>query len=92
MTKINNKTMKCEKCKIKEKLKEMEEKAKEKCEECSDPIMEDKYIPHFHLQPITNKDWINNTGCMHDSCTGCRKGTCNGVHMISCPCSRCSPR
>lgn len=30
--------------------------------------------------------------CLHKTCIGCKSGTCNGVHMISCPCSNCSPR
>lgn len=44
------------------------------------------------------KDWRNkNSKCLHDNCsqcdgTGIRKdglGSC--VHMISCPCPKCSP-
>lgn len=30
--------------------------------------------------------------CLHDSCPDCKNGTCSGVHMISCPCPKCSPR
>ena len=30
--------------------------------------------------------------CLHDNCPGCKNGTCDGVHMISCPCPKCSPR
>lgn len=30
--------------------------------------------------------------CLHKQCIGCANGTCSGVHMLSCPCSSCSPR
>lgn len=29
--------------------------------------------------------------CLHDACQGCKDGSCSGVHMISCPCKKCSP-
>jgi len=32
---------------------------------------------------------INKSPCLHDSCPGCKDGTCNGVHMISCNCPKC---
>lgn len=35
---------------------------------------------------------INDSECMHDNCPDCKNGTCSGVHMISCPCPKCSPR
>ena len=41
---------------------------------------------------INNAQPLNNSSsdCMHDKCTGCKMGTCNGVHMMSCPCKKCS--
>jgi hypothetical protein len=35
---------------------------------------------------------INEIPCMHDNCQGCKDGTCSGVHMLSCPCPKCTPR
>ena len=28
--------------------------------------------------------------CMHTNCQGCKNGTCSGIHMISCPCEKCT--
>ena len=53
----------------------------EKCEKCNEEI-----------QPTNYKFPIQLQGCLHDNCPGCRAGTCNGVHMISCPCPKCSPQ
>lgn len=39
--------------------------------------------------PKANKKFFNL--CLHDNCIGCKNGTCNGLHMISCPCPKCSP-
>ena len=30
--------------------------------------------------------------CLHDSCIGCKNGNCSGMHMLSCPCGKCSIR
>ena len=30
-------------------------------------------------------------GCLHENCSGCKNGTCSGVHMLSCPCRKCRP-
>lgn len=61
-----------------------------KCEDCGEVIPGNwniTQIPPYTVSPI------NNTfdPCMHKNCIGCRNKTCNGVHMISCPCKKCSP-
>lgn len=53
-----------------------------------------------HLKSVSRINGFNNDDwqpCMHDNCTECvgtgvrrTGGSC--VHMISCPCPRCSPR
>lgn len=76
--------MKCNKC------------IQNKCEDCGE------VIPVWNATV-----WPNNIGtayppykaeqtgtfdpCFHSNCTGCKNGTCSGVHMISCPCKKCSP-
>lgn len=35
--------------------------------------------------------WTGDDYCMHENCPGCKAGTCNGIHMMSCPCKKCSP-
>jgi len=30
--------------------------------------------------------------CMHENCPGCKNGTCSGIHLISCPCPKCTSR
>ena len=82
--------MKCSQCEIK-KIKEELERV-EKCEDCNEPIVNDKYVPHWHPQPINNKTYSTSIGCLHDMCPGCKSGTCNGVHMLSCSRTKCSPR
>ena len=52
-----------------------------------------KWVEYFRLNKISN----SNSQCLHDNCsvcdgTGIRKdglGSC--IHMISCPCPKCSP-
>lgn len=44
-----------------------------------------------NLYPKDNMGKIEQP-CLHDSCAGCQTGTCSGMHMISCPCPKCSPR
>jgi hypothetical protein len=75
---------KCNKCK-----KEKEELEKiEKCEDCGEPIYPEKIPWQFEKNDIRE----NMKECMHDNCPGCKNGTCSGVHMISCPCPKCSPQ
>ena len=38
------------------------------------------------------KPVVDDIPCVHKNCSGCKAGTCNGVHMISCPCRSCTPR
>lgn len=50
-----------------------------------------------HLQEIQEGNEIDWQPCMHDSCpecvgTGTKKDGSVCVHMISCPCPRCTPR
>ena len=67
----------------------------------------EKYYWHLKIHELENvptqimpnppKNWDINkqyvqSDCMHDNCPGCKAGTCNGVHMMSCPCAKCSPR
>ncbi len=75
--------MKCNKCKIKEQL----EKA-EKCEDCGEAVIKEYPV----VWPKWATDTMENQGCMHRNCPGCKAGTCSGVHMMSCPCPSCSPR
>ena len=46
--------MKCSQCEIK-KIKEELERV-EKCEDCQKPIVNDKYVPHFHPQPVIDNN------------------------------------
>lgn len=39
---------------------------------------------------IQNDSWIEHDDCMHTNCPGCKDGTCSGIHMISCPCKKCT--
>ena len=50
-------------------------------------IKPNKYLP----EDLLNKIYGNQSACMHDNCSGCKSGTCSGVHMVSCPCPKCSP-
>jgi hypothetical protein len=34
----------------------------------------------------------NEEPCLHRSCPACKAGICSGLHWISCPCERCTPR
>ena len=48
-------------------------------------------------RPCNEKGWDFNSSCMHDRCpechgTGVRSTGGSCVHMISCPCPKCSPR
>lgn len=62
-----------------------------------------KYIPQYNGNELPQAEPgrlipLNDRPCMHDSCTKCggtgiRKdglGTC--IHMMSCPCPKCTPR
>ena len=82
---------KCSKCQPQEKIEKVE-----KCDNCGNPILPKKGW-HWQIKPvIDDKTFIDDktywTGCMHEACPGCRSGTCNGVHVMSCPCPKCSPR
>jgi len=70
--------MKCIKCKL-----------KNVCEDCGDEIPQPVFNPDFLKKQIKDKN--NIMPCLHDSCNGCKNGTCSGVHMISCSCPKCSP-
>jgi len=50
------------------------------------------YNPTGESPQKYNWDYTKSNGCLHENCAGCKAGTCNGVHMISCPCPKCSPR
>lgn len=50
-----------------------------------------------HLDSIQSQDDMNWSPCMHDSCpecvgTGIKRSGGMCVHMISCPCLKCTPR
>lgn len=57
----------------------------EKCEDCGYPFLPDNTY-------VFKPNDIRDNNCLHDNCSGCRSGTCSGVHMIACPCPKCSPR
>lgn len=45
--------------------------------------------PYIFNPPIQNQEeWSD---CLHENCPGCKAGTCSGIHMISCPCRKCTP-
>jgi hypothetical protein len=45
-----------------------------------------------------NKVWNKDSSCLHDNCSSCdgtgvrKDGLGSCIHMISCPCKKCSPR
>ena len=50
-----------------------------------------------HLEDVANRQQQDWRPCAHDSCnechgTGIKKDGSSCVHMISCPCPKCSPR
>ena len=65
-----------------------------KCNECSKIKCEDcgEVIDQTGTNVSSWPPYAGTNFCMHDNCLGCKDGTCNGVHMISCHCSKCSPR
>lgn len=52
----------------------------QRCEDCGEHVGS-KEFGIFRKQ---------GSDCMHDNCPGCKNGTCSGVHMISCPCKKCT--
>lgn len=44
------------------------------------------------IQGALFKEFPENKGCLHDSCKECKNGEMNHIHMISCPCPKCTPQ
>lgn len=72
---------KCKKCESKKEY--------EKCEDCGELIFPKDKKPWIY-EPKDVREGMKD--CLHENCSGCKNGTCSGVHMISCPCPKCSPR
>ena len=56
-----------------------------------------KKIQEAHLRAVEGAEDANWQPCMHDGCgechgTGVKRDGTGCVHMISCPCPRCTPR
>lgn len=71
-------------------LKKRQEKHLEEVEKNMNPY------PFVDEYPINNPDPIPFIPCLHDSCqechgTGVKKDGSSCIHMISCPCPKCTP-
>lgn len=63
----------------------------EKCTRCGEPLSR-KQFPNDMINEFYKNNGTGKVPCMHENCSGCKNGTCSGVHMMSCPCPKCSPR